>query len=205
MDSSKWQIKSSWRRVGLVVFLAAVVALAVWPLNRVLGEERTYESSAVLNLLIPEEFQQEELREGYLKKEEAQVLSDAVLYPVVAGLELGEEWSLSDSQAVVTLRGKTEVKRLSSKEDRQRFSITVQASSAELACSMAAEVASQYQSQGNAKARQEWEQKLRGLDAEIEAQKKLVEKKRLQMEKVLREAGLGPVESSGEEVENGRG
>ena len=162
MAFKKWQISSGLRRAVVVVFLTVLVAVAIWPLNHALAEGKTFESSAVLNLAVPEDIQGERLQEDYLKKEQAQMVSDEVLRPVVDGLNLEKRWSLDSSQAVVILRGKTEVKRLESRGGRHRFEITVQASEAELARSVAAGVAVAYQSQGNAKARRDWEQKLQG-------------------------------------------
>ena len=64
----------------------------------------------------------------------------------------------------------------------------MRAPDAELTRAIASRVAAEYRAQGNAKVRLKFEQKLRAVLAELEAQKRLVEEKRVLMEKARRES-----------------
>lgn len=168
--------------LALVLLVAGLGVLVRGQFGKTVGDERIYESTAILQVASPVEELTRDRKEGFLRSEAATMVSDEVLEPVVAKLKLAQEWSLTPRQSVMTLRGRTKVIRLSDREERARFSISVRTPDAELTRAIASEIASEYQRQGNAKALLAYQQELDALNKRIAEQEKLVEEKRARLQ-----------------------
>lgn len=167
----------------MVLFLGLLGGLLIWQMQGLGGMEPQYESTAILQVVAPEGASPAN-QLSHLQREMKAMTSDEVLQPVVEVLGLADKWSLTKEQTVVTLRGRTVVSSLGNQEDRARVAITVRAPDAELTRAIAAEVAGEYQRQGNARAIAEYEKILRALNEEIAEQEKRVEKKRRALDSI---------------------
>ena len=187
ISDSERKMRKGWGR-GLALSLGIIMLCALFFVGGKFwkGTEKIYESTAVLQVAHPLMFEEGETLEGFLAGEKAAMISDEVLEPVVSDLKLAEEWSLTPSQSLTTLRERTAVLKLSDEEGHSRFSISLRAPDAKLTRAIAARVAKEYQKQRNALARLAHEKEVEALNRQIEAQKKMVEQKRKDMEEVQR-------------------
>lgn len=181
------ETRKRWRLVGLAVFVAGIVVLG-WSRSQLVGRERIYESSVILLVAQPAGLEGENGGRMFVEFEIGIIISDEVLYPVVKGLRLDEQWSLTSEQSVLMLRGLMVVEEVEEREEKCCISVAVRSPDAELAREIASRVATEYQGQGNARAREAFEREVEALGYEIAEQKRLVDEKRLKLEKAHREA-----------------
>ena len=169
---------------GLFLFVGTLVVLTMLQLRSAAGVEKIFESTAIIQVATLADSS----KEDFWTQEAVQITADEVLEPVVLDLELARKWKLTPRQSIVMLRWRVSVVSLPERDSRSRFSITVRAPDAELTRSIAAQIATEYQQQGNARARLQWEEKIEALNQEIADQKQVVEEKRLLLDQVQREA-----------------
>ncbi|MFC0016979.1 hypothetical protein AAFN60_10930 [Roseibacillus persicicus] len=150
--------------------------------------EPQYESTAVLRLASPL-IATPELGSSYMAREMEAMVSDSVLQPVVERLRLADEWSVTAEQAVLSLRERTEVTSLGNEEEVSRVALTVRAPNAELTREIAAELAFEYQQQGNLRAQEDAERFLKALNEKIAEQEKRVEEKRRALDSLEKATG----------------
>lgn len=172
----------------LLVLFGGALAWGLFHFGSAAKTEKIYQSTAVLQVATPFELVERTEKEAFSRQEIAQMTSDAVLAPVVSSLGLAEHWAVTPQQALVLLRGQTSIDGLPERGTRSRFSITVKEADAELARSIAALIASEYQEQGNARARVRFEEERAALNLAIADQQRIVAEKRLRLEKAHRQA-----------------
>jgi hypothetical protein len=179
------------RLVILLVLAGGGLAWAGLSLGVALGGkglEKNYESIAILQVATPSEVKTDLEKEDFWLQETLAMTTDEVLAPVVAKMGLAEEWGLHPEQSLVLLRGLVSVATLPERNFQSRFSITVRSTDAELARSLAASIATEYQAQGNEKARRRFEEEGESLNRQIAEQKRIVEEKRVRLVQAHREA-----------------